>query len=178
MFLWKGDPQPGRMWKVESTDAERHEVELVPGSFEGNDRMKVPFVDIYKIEDEQWKYNSSDKIQDDNSPEINYEREPEEPEEPVGSGSTEESWEPSEQMKEKIKEKGLDERFKKQQEENKGKDMENKKPTDPIIIRTPVLEVDASKALPILSTIEDNDENKDDVKDKNIKIDYNLKMLF
>jgi DNA-directed RNA polymerase II subunit RPB2 len=166
LFLWKGDPQPGRMWKVESTDAERHEVELVPGSFEGNDRMKVPFVDIYKIEDEQWKYNSSDKIQDDNSPEINYEREPEEP---VGSGSTEESWEPSEQMKEKIKEKGLDEGFKKQQEENNGKDMENKKPTDPIIIRTPVLEVDASKALPILSTIEDNDENKDDVKDKNIK---------
>ena len=72
-------------------------------------------------------------------------------------------------MKEKIKEKGLEESFKKQQEENKDKDMENKKPTDPIIIRTPVLEVDASKALPILSTIEDNDENKDDVKDKNIK---------
>ena len=155
LFLWKGDPQPGRMWKVENIDIDRHEVELVPGTFEGTDRMKVPFVDIYKIEDKP----PIQEIMLDNEEEKSVNNIPDTT--PTGSGVDEESWEPSEQMKEKIKEKGLEEPFKKQQDENKEKGVESKNPTDPIVIRTPVLDIDASKSLPNLATIENKEEETD-----------------
>ena len=46
LIIWSGDPQPGRIWRIATIDTERNEAEIIPGSFKGNDKIKVPFKDI------------------------------------------------------------------------------------------------------------------------------------
>jgi DNA-directed RNA polymerase II subunit RPB2 len=163
LVLWKGDPQPGRMWKISNVDEERHEVDLIPGSFEGNDNIKVSFADILDLPTKNVGYTKEIDIDDK---ELEEEEIPIETKEKItietkedNTGSDDDSWEISENMKERIKEKGLEENFKKQQEEQKEKG-ENTAP-EQIVIRTPVLEKDDTKSLPNLATIEGEGEGED-----------------
>ena len=62
LVLWKGDPQPGRKWRIASIDTVKQEGVLIPGSFEGNDRNTVPINDIKDLSSDEIDLNKKDKI--------------------------------------------------------------------------------------------------------------------
>lgn len=166
LVLWSGDPQPGRIWRISNIDQERHEANLIPGSFKGDDNIKVSFADLTDLPSKSKPESLDIEIPIDVKQDT-----------PTGKGSEEdktnsESWEPSEIMKERIKERGLEENFKKQQENKDGEDSKDSKETqNTIVIRTPVLDKDDSISLKHLANIESASDgsNKDDQETTGIK---------
>jgi hypothetical protein len=173
LILWSGDPQPGRIWRIATIDMERSEVEIIPGSFKGNDKIKVPFKDINDLPNKNIQVTpplkkpppSIESSLDENPPKqisvptlteeitIASSKDPEISTTDINLETSIEGASP--QLIEKIKETGLEEQFK---EQYKDKNLDDKQT---IVIRTPILKVKDDKT-PLIDNIE---EEKDAVKE-------------
>ena len=184
LIIWSGDPQPGRIWRIATIDTERNEAEIIPGSFKGNDKIKVPFKDIKDLPNKNTQITPP---MTQEPPQPQPQPQPQQPlqsslEEDTSKQMTIQSPESSKisttgmdletpiegvsaQLIEKIKETGLEDQFKEQYKNTNLGDIE-KKSNDlgdgqTIVIRTPVLKEKDNKT-PLIDNIE---EEKDAVKE-------------